>query len=105
MHLSRFLSVINVNWCALKQEQQFKVREDIMMTKNAELEESLVSFSKYLQENDVKRARASKKAVDEARACEEKSKEAEGLVLVFLLNPTLILSWAHVPCDWLSVIT
>lgn len=50
------------------------------MAKNSALEESFVSFSKYLQENDAKKARASKRAADEARACEERSVEAENLV-------------------------
>ena len=52
-----------------------------MKTKNTALEESLVRFSKYLQENDAKRARALKKAADEKRLCEERSREAEDLVL------------------------
>lgn len=51
-----------------------------MKTKNAELEESLVRFSKYLQENDAKRARALKKAADEKKLCEERSREADDLV-------------------------
>lgn len=51
-----------------------------MKAKNAELEESLVRFSKYLQENDAKRARALKKAADERKLFEERSHEAEELV-------------------------
>jgi len=62
------------------QEERFKDREDIMKAKNSELEESLIRFSKYLQENDAKRARAFKKAADERRLCDEKSTEAEELV-------------------------
>lgn len=64
------------------QEQKFKEREDALMTKNTKLQESLASFSKYLQENDAKRARANKRAVDEAHLCEEKSQEAQDLVSV-----------------------
>ena len=64
--------------CAL-QELKFKEREAKMKVKNTELEESLVRFSKYLQENDAKRARALKKAADEKKLCEERSREAEDL--------------------------
>ena len=53
-----------------------------MKAKNAELEESLVRFSKYLQENDAKRARALKRAADERKLFEERSREAEELVLL-----------------------
>ncbi len=70
------------------QEEKFKDREDIMKAKNAELEESLIRFSKYLQENDAKRAIAFKKAADERRLCDEKSIEAEELVS------------ATTPCFW-----
>lgn len=63
------------------QEKSFKEREARMMEKNARLEESLASFSKYLQETDAKKARAGRRAADEARACEEKSEEAEKLVI------------------------
>lgn len=62
------------------QEKRFKEREEAMMAKNTALEESFVSFSKYLQENDAKKARATKRATDEARACEERAQEAEHLV-------------------------
>ena len=69
------------------QEEGFKHREDVMKAKNSELEESLIRFSKYLQENDPKRARAFKKAADERRLCEEKSAEAEELVLPSFSHP------------------
>ena len=67
-------------YASFSQEQKFKEREKAMMAKNAALEESFVSFSKYLQENDAKKARASKRAIDEARTCEERAQEAENLV-------------------------
>ena len=68
------------------QEAKFKEREDKMQAKNTELEESLVQFSKYLQENDAKKARAFKKAADEERQCEERIKEAEDLVRRSMTN-------------------
>lgn len=72
---------VRLNTCQSSlQEKGFKEREAALMAKNAELEESLISFSKYLQENDAKKARANKRAIDEAHACEEKSQEAEDLV-------------------------
>jgi hypothetical protein len=74
------------------QEEKFKERESIMKAKNSELEESLIRFSKYLQENDAKRARAFKKASDERRLCDEKSTEAEELVSLFSPKQ-IILCW------------
>lgn len=65
---------------AVSQEKEFQRREEVMTTKNAKMEESLISFSKYLQENDVKKARANKRAAEERRLCEEKSREATELV-------------------------
>ena len=80
MHLSRCDAAVLTGGRAALQEEGFKHREDVMKAKNSELEESLIRFSKYLQENDAKRARAFKKATDERRLCEEKSAEAEELV-------------------------
>ena len=51
-----------------------------MKQKDAELEDSLVHFCKYLQENDAKRAKALKKAADERRLHDEKVVEAKELV-------------------------
>ena len=59
------------------------------MARNAALEESFVSFSKYLQENDAKKARASKRAIDEACACEERTQEAENLVYLIACKSVL----------------
>ena len=62
------------------QEEQCRQREEKMKQKDAELEDSLVHFCKYLQENDAKRAKALKKAADERRLYEEKVAEAKELV-------------------------
>ena len=50
------------------QEETFRKREEALKQRDLELQESLIRFSKFLQENDSKRARAEKKAADEARA-------------------------------------
>ena len=43
-------------------EQGFKRREEALKRKDLELQESLVRFSKFLQENDAKRTAAERKA-------------------------------------------
>lgn len=65
-----------------KKEQVFKKREEALKLKDLELQESLIRFSKFLQENDSKRARAEKKAGDEIKARLQKEKELEQLVEV-----------------------
>jgi hypothetical protein len=61
------------------QEEIFKRREEALKKKDLELQESLIRFSKFLQENDSKRARAEKKASDEIKARLLKEKEIEQL--------------------------
>eukprot|EP00741_Cyanophora_paradoxa_P019101 tig00021122_g18443.t1 len=48
-----------------RREELFKRREEALKKKDLELQESLIKFSKFLQENDAKRQRAEKKAADE----------------------------------------
>ena len=62
------------------QEEVFKRREEGLKKKDLELQESLIRFSKFLQENDAKRMHALKKAQDERKTREEKEKEIEQLV-------------------------
>eukprot|EP00197_Chlamydomonas_leiostraca_P014764 CAMPEP_0202871526 /NCGR_PEP_ID=MMETSP1391-20130828/18943_1 /ASSEMBLY_ACC=CAM_ASM_000867 /TAXON_ID=1034604 /ORGANISM="Chlamydomonas leiostraca, Strain SAG 11-49" /LENGTH=287 /DNA_ID=CAMNT_0049552355 /DNA_START=77 /DNA_END=937 /DNA_ORIENTATION=+ len=62
-----------------RKEEVFKRREEALKLKDLELQESLIRFSKFLQENDSKRARAEKKAADEIKARLAKEKEIEGL--------------------------
>lgn len=64
----------------LLQEEVLKRREEGLKRKDIELQESLIRFSKFLQESDSKRSRALKKASDERKACEEKEKEVDQLV-------------------------
>ncbi|GLC45244.1 Cilia- and flagella-associated protein 73 [Pleodorina starrii] len=65
-----------------RKEEVFKRREEALKLKDLELQESLIRFSKFLQENDSKRARAEKKATDEIRARSQKEKEIEQLTEV-----------------------
>ena len=58
----------------------FKRREEGLKKKDLELQESLIRFSKFLQENDAKRMHALKKAQDERKTREEKEREVEQLV-------------------------
>ena len=62
------------------QEAEFRKRELSLKQRDIELQESLVRFSKFLQESDAKRIRATKKVAEERRLREEKTREAEILV-------------------------
>lgn len=66
-------------WFCHLQEEAFRKREDSLKKKDLELQESLIRFSKFLQENDSKRARAEKKAADEIKTRLQKEKEIEQL--------------------------
>ncbi len=68
----------------------FKRREEGLKKKDLELQESLIRFSKFLQENDAKRMHALKKAQDERKIREEKEREVEQLVREHIQIP-------HVP--------
>lgn len=50
-----------------RREEQFQRREQIIKKKDLELQENLIRFNKFLQENDTKRTRAEKKFVEEER--------------------------------------
>lgn len=64
----------------MSQVEEFLRREDGLRRRDGELEESVVRFSKYLQENDAKRARALRKAADEKNLCAAKAAEVLQLV-------------------------
>jgi len=71
-----------------RREEQFQRREQIIKKKDLELQENLIRFNKFLQENDTKRTRAEKKFVEEERkknehtaAIKEYEKEFEKLKL------------------------
>uniref|UniRef100_A0A383V3C6 DUF4200 domain-containing protein n=1 Tax=Tetradesmus obliquus TaxID=3088 RepID=A0A383V3C6_TETOB len=65
-----------------RKEEIFRKREEALKKKDLELQESLIRFSKFLQENDSKRARADKKAADEVKSRQQKEKEIEQLTEV-----------------------
>ena len=50
-----------------RKEEVLKRREEGLKKKDLVLQESLIRFSKFLQENDSKRTRAEKKAIDEIK--------------------------------------
>ena len=50
-----------------RKEEVLKRREEGLKKKDLELQESLIRFSKFLQENDSKRTRAEKEAIDEIK--------------------------------------
>ena len=74
----------------LHQEEVFKRREEGLKKKDLELQESLIRFSKFLQENDAKRMHALKKAQDERKTREEKEREVEQLVSCCLYHNVVI---------------
>lgn len=57
------------------QEVAFRQREEALKKRDLELQESLLRFTKFLAENDAKRAKANKKAADEVRLRVEKEHE------------------------------
>ena len=58
-----------------RREATFQRREEMLKKKDLELQESLIKFHKFLQENDSKRNRAEKKQLDEKK--QKHIKEAE----------------------------
>ena len=69
-----------MGWCVFgRKEEVFKRREEGLKKKDLDLQESLIRFSKFLQENDSKRTRAEKKAADEIKLRLQKEAEIETL--------------------------
>lgn len=62
-----------------RREDAFRRREDGLRRKDLELQESLIKFNKFLQENESKRNRALKRAAEEKKQREMKEKEIEKL--------------------------
>ena len=61
------------------EEERFKDREETLKRKDLDLQESLIRFSKFLQENDGKRTRAQRKAQDEIKIRTQKEAEIDRL--------------------------
>eukprot|EP01029_Cantina_marsupialis_P010509 TRINITY_DN2396_c0_g1_i2.p1 TRINITY_DN2396_c0_g1~~TRINITY_DN2396_c0_g1_i2.p1 ORF type:complete len:235 (-),score=61.15 TRINITY_DN2396_c0_g1_i2:462-1166(-) len=62
-----------------RREEAFRRREEALRRKDLELQESLIRFNKFLQENESKRNRAEKRAQEEARLRKHKESEIEKL--------------------------
>lgn len=62
-----------------RREDAFRRREDGLRRKDLELQESLIKFNKFLQENESKRNRALKRAADEKKQREQKEVEIKKL--------------------------
>jgi len=62
-----------------RREDAFRRREEALRKKDLELQESLIKFNKFLQENESKRNRAVKRAADEKKQREQKEKEIKRL--------------------------
>jgi chromosome segregation ATPase len=57
----------------------FERREEALHKKDLRLQDSLIKFNKFLQENESKRTRALKRCDDECRICDAKEKEISSL--------------------------
>ncbi|KAI3435501.1 hypothetical protein D9Q98_001567 [Chlorella vulgaris] len=57
------------------QEVAFRAREEALKRRDLELQESLLRFTRFLQENDAKRAKAARRATEEARLRAEREAE------------------------------
>lgn len=60
-----------------RREDAFRRREESLRRKDLELQESLIKFNKFLQENESKRKRALARTADEKKQREQKEKEIE----------------------------
>jgi len=58
-----------------RREEAFRRREEGLRKKDLELQESLIKFNKFLQENESKRTRAEKRASEEAKQGKQKEEE------------------------------
>lgn len=70
-----------------RKEEAFHRREDGLRRKDLDLQESLLKFNKFLKENEAKRQRALKRALEEKKLCEEKCSEIQDLQTI--LNNTI----------------
>lgn len=62
-----------------RREEAFHRREEGLRKKDLELQESLIKFNKFLQENESKRNRAEKRAQEEAKQRRQKEADIEKL--------------------------
>lgn len=62
-----------------RHEEAFRRREEALRRKDVELQDSLIKFNKFLQENELKRKRAISRATDERKQIESKDGDIERL--------------------------
>lgn len=62
------------------QEEEFRAREESLKRRDLELQDSMIRFSKFLQDNEAKRVRTVKKVTDERKLKETKEREIEEVV-------------------------
>lgn len=62
-----------------RREDAFRRREEALRRKDLELQESLIKFNKFLQENESKRTRAVKRAADEKKQKLQKEEDLKEL--------------------------
>lgn len=58
-----------------RREEAFRRREDVLRRKDLELQETLVRFNQTIADNETKRVRAEKKALEERGAATSKEEE------------------------------
>lgn len=63
---SRYKKLTVVDWRSRK-EEAFKRRENELREKDLKIQESLIKFSKYLQENELKRKKAEDRKLNEIK--------------------------------------
>eukprot|EP00941_MAST-03F_sp_MAST-3F-sp1_P003071 g3071.t1 len=62
-----------------RREEAFRLREEALRKKDLELQESLIKFNKFLQENEAKRNRADKRYEEEKKHRMQKEEEIDKL--------------------------
>ncbi|CAE7787050.1 FAP73, partial [Symbiodinium sp. CCMP2456] len=58
-----------------KEEDQFRKKEEQLRVKDLQLQNQLVKFNKFLQDNEAKRQRSEKRAAEEAAQIKQKDEE------------------------------
>ena len=66
-----------------RREDAFRRREENLRRKDVELQESLIKYNKYLQENESKRRRAENRAMDEEKQRKQKETQIAALLATY----------------------
>ena len=78
----------------LRHEDAFRRREEALRKKDVELQDSLIKFNKFLQENESKRKRAVTRAADGRKQIEQKELDIERLSKQRQMKISDVLMWA-----------